>query len=263
MELAAPHVAVAHDARETPRIVRARQHIGGIGIVGHRIAVGEIHVDTLGKTGEQRVGRTGGRHVHLVPAHVRHLQAARLQARARTAHNAQAIDPGAADLLGGIVVRVRTLVRRHTLVAALKKQLKAQADAEQRSSGGDGIEHRVRLAALAHKGDRVTERAHTRDDQAVGVADLLRVVRRAGDGTGARKPAHDARQVALVVVDHHDLRFAHATLLFPSSKTTTKVPVPFVVVFAFVAVTASPSCWECPARGDRARRRGASCGPRP
>ena len=34
MELAAPHVAVTHDAREAPRIVRARQHIGGIGIVG-------------------------------------------------------------------------------------------------------------------------------------------------------------------------------------------------------------------------------------
>ena len=192
--------------------MRARQHIGGIGIVGHRVAVGEVHVGTLGKTGEQWIGRTGGRHVHLVPAHVRHLQAARLQARARAAHNAQAIDPGATDLLGGIVVRVRALVRRHALVATLKKELKAQADAEQRSSGGNGVEHRVRLAALAHKGDRVVERAHARDDQAVGVADLLRIVRRAGGSTGAHEPAHDARQVALVVVDHHDLRFAHATL---------------------------------------------------
>ena len=34
MELAAPHVAVAHDAREAPRVVRACQNIGGIGIVG-------------------------------------------------------------------------------------------------------------------------------------------------------------------------------------------------------------------------------------
>ena len=193
MELAAPHVAMTHNAREAPRIVRARQHIGGIGIVGHRIAVGEIHVGTLGKTGKQRIGRTGGRHVHLVPAHVRHLQAARLQARARAAHNAQAIDPGAAGLLGGIVVRVRTLVRRHALVAALKKKLKAQADAEQRSSGGNGVEHRVRLAALAHKGNRVIERAHARDDQAVGVTDLLRIVRRAGGGTGACEPAHNTR----------------------------------------------------------------------
>ena len=88
----------------------------------------------------------------------------------------------------------------------------------------------VRLAALAHKGDRVIERAHARDDQAVGVADLLRIVRRAGGGTGARKPAHDARQVALVVVDHHDLRFAHATLHFSSSKTTAKGTGTFVVV---------------------------------
>ena len=31
MELAAPHVAVAHDAREAPRVVRASQNIGGIG----------------------------------------------------------------------------------------------------------------------------------------------------------------------------------------------------------------------------------------
>ena len=68
MELATPHVAMAHDAREAPRIVRARQYIGGIGVVGHRVAVGEIHVGTLGKTGKQRIGRTGGRHVHLVPA---------------------------------------------------------------------------------------------------------------------------------------------------------------------------------------------------
>ncbi len=80
MELAAPHVAMAHDAREAPRIVRARQHIGGIGVVGHRVAVGKVHVGTLGKTSKQRIGRAGGRHVHLVPAHVRHLQAARLQA---------------------------------------------------------------------------------------------------------------------------------------------------------------------------------------
>ena len=36
MELAAPHVAATHDARETPCIVRARQHIGGIDVVGHR-----------------------------------------------------------------------------------------------------------------------------------------------------------------------------------------------------------------------------------
>ena len=121
MELAAPHVAVAHDARETPRIVRARQHIGGIGIVGHRIAVGEIHVGTLGKTGKQWIGRTGGRHVHLVPAHVRHLKATRLQARARAAHNAQPIDPGTASLLGGVTAGNRALVRRHALVAALKK----------------------------------------------------------------------------------------------------------------------------------------------
>ena len=49
MELAAPHVAVAHDAREAPRVVRARQNIGGIDIVGHRIAVGEVHVGALGK----------------------------------------------------------------------------------------------------------------------------------------------------------------------------------------------------------------------
>ena len=212
MELATPHVAMAHDARKAPRVVRARQYIGGIGVVGHRVAVGEVHIGALGKTGKQRIGRTGGRHVHLVPPHVRHLQAARLQVRARTAHNAQAIDPGAAGLLGGIAVRDRALVRRHALVAALKKQLKAQADTEQRSSGGNGVEHRICLAALAHKGDRVVERAHARDDQAVGVTDLLRVVRRTGNGTGTRKPAHDARQVALVVVDHHDLRFAHATL---------------------------------------------------
>ena len=211
MELATPHVAMAHDAREAPRIVRARQHIGGIGIVGHRVAVGEVHVGTLGKTSKQRIGRTGGRHVHLVPAHVRHLQAARLQARARTAHNTQAIDPEGTGPLGGVAVGDRALARRNALVAALKKQLKAQADAEQRSSGGNGVEHRVRLAALAHKGDRVVKRAHARDDQAVGVADLLRIVRRAGGGTGARKPARNARQVALVVVDHHDLRFAHAT----------------------------------------------------
>ena len=177
--------------------------------------MGEIHVGTLGKTGKQWIGRTGGRHVHLVPAHVRLLKATRFQARARAAHKTQAIDPGATGLLGGVAIGDHTLVRRHALVAALKKQLKTQADAEQRSSGGDGIEHRVRLAALAHKGDRVIERAHARNDQAVGVADLLRVVRRAGDGAGARKPAHDARQVALVVVDHHDLRFAHATLPFP------------------------------------------------
>ena len=212
MELATPHVAMAHDAREAPRIVRARQDVGGIGVACHRVAVGEVHVGALGKTGKQRIGRTGGRHVHLVPPHVRHLQAARLQARTRAAHDAQAIDPGAAGLLRGTLVRVRTLVRRYALVATLKKQLKAQTDAEQRSSGGNGVEHRVRLAALAHKGNRVVERTHTRDDQAVGVADLLRIVRRAGGSTGAREPAHDARQVALVVVDHHDLRFAHATL---------------------------------------------------
>ena len=121
MELAAPHVAVAHDAREAPRVVRARQNIGGIGIVGHRIAVGEVHIGALGKTGEQRVGRAGGRHVHLVPAHVRHLQAARLQARARAAHDAQTIDPGATGLLGGVAVGNRAFVRRHALVAALKK----------------------------------------------------------------------------------------------------------------------------------------------
>ena len=149
--------------------------------------------------------------MHLVPAHVRHLQATRLQARARAAHNAQAIDPGAAGLIGGAAIRDHALVRRHALVAALKKELKTQADAEQRSSGGNGIEHGGLLAALAHKGDRVVERAHARDNQAVGVADLLRIVRRASGGTGARKPAHDARQVALVVVNHHDLRFAHAT----------------------------------------------------
>ena len=112
---------MAHDAREAPRIVRARQHIGGIGIVGHRVAVGEVHVGTLGKTGKQRIDRTGGRHVHLVPAHVRHLQAARLQTRARTAHNTQAIDPRTASLLGGVAVGDRALVRRHALVAALKK----------------------------------------------------------------------------------------------------------------------------------------------
>ena len=37
MELATPHVATAHDARETPRVVRARQHIGAIGVVGHAL----------------------------------------------------------------------------------------------------------------------------------------------------------------------------------------------------------------------------------
>ena len=58
----------------------------------------------------------------------------------------------------------RAFVRRHALVATLKKQLKAQADAEQRSFSGNGVEHRVRLAALAHKGNRVVERTHTRDD---------------------------------------------------------------------------------------------------
>ena len=58
---------------------------------------------------------------------------------------------------------------------------------------GDSVKHRVRLAALAHKGDRVIERAHARDDQAVGAADLLRIVRCAGGGTGARKPAHNTR----------------------------------------------------------------------
>ena len=121
MELAAPHVAMAHDAREAPRIVRARQHIGGIGIVGHRVAVGEVHVGALGKTGEQRIGRTRGRHVHLIPSHVRHLQTARLQARARTVHNAQAIDPRAVGMVGGVAVGDRALVRRHTLVAALKE----------------------------------------------------------------------------------------------------------------------------------------------
>ena len=232
--------------------MRARQHIGGIGIVGHRVAVGEVHVGTLGKTSKQRIGRAGGRHVHLVPAHVWHLQATRFQARTRAAHDAQAIDPGAADLLGGTVVRVRALVRRHALVAALKKQLKAQADAEQRSSGGNGVEHGRRLAALAHKGNRVVERAHARDDQAVGVADLLRIVRCAGGGTGARKPAHNARQVALVVVDHHDLRFAHATLLFPIQNLSL-----------FWQVTVNPWCWGRHARGDPAHRHGASCGPRP
>ena len=121
MELAAPHVAMAHDARETPRVVRTSQHIGAIGVVGHRVAVGEVHVGTLGKTSKQRIGRAGGRHVHLVPAHVRHLQAARLQARARAAHNTQAIDPGTASLLGGVAIGNRALVRRHALVAALKK----------------------------------------------------------------------------------------------------------------------------------------------
>ena len=39
MELAAPHIAVAHDARETPCIVRARQHIGGIDVAGRRDGV--------------------------------------------------------------------------------------------------------------------------------------------------------------------------------------------------------------------------------
>ena len=34
MELATPHAAVAHDAREAPRVVRARQNISGIGVVG-------------------------------------------------------------------------------------------------------------------------------------------------------------------------------------------------------------------------------------
>ncbi len=121
MELTTPHVAVTHDAREAPRIVRARQHIGGIGVVGHRVAVGEIHVGTLGKTGKQRIGRTGGRHVYLVPAHVRHLQATRFQARARATHNTQAIDPGTASLLGGVAIGNRALVRRHALVATLKK----------------------------------------------------------------------------------------------------------------------------------------------
>ena len=125
MELAAPHVAVAHDAREAPCIVRARQHIGGIDVVGHRVAVGEVHIGALGKTGEQRIGCAGRRHVHLIPAHVRDLQTARLQVRARATHDAQAIDPGTAGLFGGIVVRVHVrvhaLVRRHALVATLKK----------------------------------------------------------------------------------------------------------------------------------------------
>ena len=263
MELAAPHVAVAHDAREAPCIVRARQHIGGIDVVGHRVAVSEIHVGALGKTGKQRIGRTGGRHAHLVPAHVRDLQTARLQVRARATHDAQAIDPGTTGLLGGIVVRVRVLVRRHALVAALKKQLKAQADAEQRSSGGNGIEHGHLLAALTHKGNRVIERTHARDDQAVGVADLLRIVRRAGGSTGARKPAHDARQVALVVVDHHDLRFAHATPPLLIIQNHHKEDRHLRGGFTLVTVTASPWCWGYPARGDRVRRRGASCGPRP
>ena len=121
MELAAPHIAVAHDARETPCIVRARQHIGGIDVAGHRVAVGEVHIGALGKTGEQRIGRAGRRHVHLIPAHVRDLQSARLQARARAAHNTQAIDPGTVSLFGSVSVRDRALVRRHALVAALKK----------------------------------------------------------------------------------------------------------------------------------------------
>ena len=81
----------------------------------------EDALNTIGKTGKQRIGRTGGRHVHLVPAHVRHLQSTRLQARARTAHNAQAIDPGTASLLGSAAVDNHALVRRHALVAALKK----------------------------------------------------------------------------------------------------------------------------------------------
>ena len=83
--------------------------------------MGEVHIGALGKTGKQRIGRTGGRHVHLVPAHVRDLQTTRLQVRARATHDAQAIDPGTTGLHGGIVVRVRTLIRRHALVAALKK----------------------------------------------------------------------------------------------------------------------------------------------
>ena len=81
----------------------------------------EVHVGALGKTGKQRIGRTGGRHVHLVPAHVRHLQATRLQVRARAAHNTQAIDPGTVSPLGGVAVGDHALVRRHALVATLKK----------------------------------------------------------------------------------------------------------------------------------------------
>ena len=155
--------------------------------------------------------------MHLVPAHVRHLQAGRDEARAAARKHAEAAHPARAVRLerrtrpqaaAARVERARYRgIRGYALVSALEQQLQPQADAQKGRalSARDLLDDRGGLAAFRHMGDGVGKRPHAGQHDAVRVREGGGVVRDLDRGARAGKPAGDAREVALVVVDHDDL----------------------------------------------------------
>ena len=107
--------------------MRARGDHLGRDVVRQGEGVREVDVRALRDTIEERARAAAGREVELVPAHVGHLEARGLQARGGARHDTQARGP-------------RAVVR---LAPALKEELEAQADAQERHPPAQRGENRL------------------------------------------------------------------------------------------------------------------------
>ena len=200
VELHAEHVvAILHRAGKPHRVLGAR---GARGRIGHDVAVGEVEVLAGSHVREQRRGErpVARSRNNLVPTHVGHLERASRGVDARHArHDArQHRKPAGAHRL------LLFTCLGSTLLAFLEKQVKPQADAEKRHPRLDAAADDVHLPELDHGGARIGERTDAGQHDGVRPGDARRVI--AHDDVGARggKPAFDAFEISLPVIDDAD-----------------------------------------------------------
>ena len=157
-------------------------------------AVHKVVEAAVGNSGPQRMGLAALlRLLHLVPAHLRHLEAAAVGLR-------PAFEIELAHIAGN-----QPQARHIAFVAVVEQHLHAHADAEQRLVDG-GIEHGLLQARFAQLAHAVGHGALTGEDHAVGGMDHIGVCRDdhvpAGIGCGRAHRLRDRAQIAHAVIDH-------------------------------------------------------------